>query len=445
MSSITRFTNCHLIDNGKLYQNTDLYVDNNTQKIIAKPSNLNQYEITVIDLKGEILAPGFIDIQNNGIYGLNFSNLNSNSTEEDIKEFKRFYKDAMKKYLSTGVTSLCPTVTSNFPDVYTKVLPIYKKSRLNNQCDSLGAHLEGPFINKEKKGCHPIETFVDANPKDKSPESKLLEIYGGEKNLIDNVCIITAAPEIPGILDLIPIITKKLNLIYSIGHTMTDYNIGLQAIDNGCTMITHLYNAMPQPHHRDAGVVGLINTPEVSSERNLPYFGLICDGVHVNPSMVNLAYKSNPNKCVLVTDAMHLIGLSNGSYKWDNQIIIKEDDRLYLKGTQTLAGALTTLPQCIRNLMKWSNISLQEAIKTCTNNAADSIGLSSEKGFLNIGCDADFVILNHKGFVTKIFKLGKEFKSSDINYDIDYPIYVENGNKNNNDKGVSSDRISAVL
>ncbi|KAI5954673.1 NAG2 [Candida jiufengensis] len=441
MSSITKFTNCHLIDNGKLYQNTDLYVDNKTQKIIHKPLNFNNIDnIKIIDLKGEILAPGFIDIQNNGIYGLNFSNLNTNSTDEDIKEFKLFYKDAMKKYLSTGVTSLCPTVTSNFSDVYLKVLPIYKRSRLNNQCDSLGAHLEGPFINKQKKGCHPVETFVDANPTIVKPEDKLLEIYGGEKNLLENVCIITAAPEIPGVLELIPFITQNTNCVYAIGHTMTDYNTGLKAINNGCTMITHLYNAMPQPHHRDAGVIGLINTPNVS-EKNLPYFGLICDGVHVNPSMINLAYKSNPEKCVLVTDAMHLIGLPDGSYKWDDQIIVKTGDKLYLKDTTTLAGASTTLPQCIRNLMKWSNITLPEAVKTCTNNAAKSIGLEKEKGFLNVGCDADFVVLDHNGYVTRVFKLGNEFKSSDINEDIEYQIETEKSNNKHN----NSSRISAVL
>ncbi|KAG5418223.1 NAG2 [Candida metapsilosis] len=405
--SYTRFTNCHLIDNGELYEFTDLYVDNNTRKISKQPRDANQITRT-IDLHGQIIAPGFIDIQNNGIYGLNFSSLNEHSTKEDIKEFQRFYRDAMTKYLSTGVTSLCPTVTSNFPSVYPKVLPLYKRSRVPHQTDSLGAHLEGPFINLKKKGCHPPETFVDA----KGGEDKLLEVYGGKDNLLENVCIITAAPEIPGVLELIPYI-KQQNCVFSIGHTMTDYQRGVDAIENGCTMITHLYNAMPQPHHRNPGVVGLINTPKVSPEK-IPYYGLICDGVHIDPSMINMAYKSNPIKCVLVTDAMHLIGLPDGEYKWDNQVIVKTGDRLYLKGTDTLAGAATTLPHCVRNLMKWANIGLPEAVKTVTNNAALSIGVEHEKGFLNEGCDADLVILNQEGFVTKVYKLGSEIVSSDI-------------------------------
>lgn len=130
--------------------------------------------------------------------------------------------------------------------------------------------------------------------------------------------------------------------------------------------------------------------------------------------MVNLAYKSNPSKCVLVTDAMHLIGLPDGEYKWDEQIIVKTGDRLYLKNTDTLAGAATTLPQCIRNLMKWAHIGLPEAVKAATNNPALSIGVEHEKGFLNVGCDADLVVLNKDGFVTKVYKLGNEIASSDI-------------------------------
>lgn len=427
--TVTRITNCHLIDNGKVYHDQDLYFDNETRKICSAPASTSEISNT-INLKGQMLAPGLLDIQNNGIYGLNFSNLNDKSSALDIADFKRFYQDAMAKYLTTGVTATCPTVTSNFPSVYRKVLPIYKPSRLEDQTDSLGAHLEGPFINLQKKGCHPTETFVDA----KGGERKLLEVYGSSESLRDNVCIITAAPEIDGVLDLIPFITKH-NIVYAIGHTMTDYETGVKAIEKGCTMITHMYNAMPQPHHRNAGVVGLINLPNcegtntvspspsiASAKDKTPYFGLICDGVHVDPSMANLAYRSNPEKCVLVTDAMHLIGLPDGEYKWDGQIIVKTGDRLYLKGTDTLAGAATTLPQCIRNLMKWANIPLATAVKLATNNAALSIGVEKERGYLNVGCDADFIVLNKEGYVTKVFKLGNEIKSSDLSVgDSSYP------------------------
>lgn len=400
--SLTKYTNGFICDDGRLTQGS-VYVDNATQKIVAAPTS-DAAVTKVIDLHGEILAPGFIDIQNNGIYGVNFSNLTLESSEADTRKFESQYHQAMKQYLTTGVTLMCPTVTSNFPKVYPKVLPMYHRNRTTDECDSLGAHLEGPFINKDKKGCHPVETFVDA----KGGKAKLEAIYGGEGNL-DNVCIITAAPEIPGILELIPAI-KDSGCVFSIGHTMADHDTATKAVKQGALMVTHMYNAMPQPHHRNAGVVGLMTTPGIET----PYYGLICDGVHVDPLMARLAYMANPDKVVLVTDAMHLIGLKDGVYQWDGQVIVKDGFRLTLQGTDTLAGSATTLPACVRNLKKWANLPLAQAVKTCTNNAANSIGVSDTKGYLRPGCDADFVVLDHQGYVLRVFKLGHEVASLDV-------------------------------
>lgn len=401
----TKFTNCHLIDNGITYFNTDLFIDNDKGKIIENPHD--DINTRVIDLNGQYLAPGLIDIQNNGFFGLNFSNLNGNSTVDEINDYKRFYEDVMIKFVETGVTSVCPTITSNFPEVYQKVLPILGKSRNNYKTDSLGAHCEGPFISLLKKGCHPTETFVDA----KNGSAKIDEVYAGSDNLLKNVTIVTAAPEIPGVLDIIPYLTLK-NVIFSIGHTNTDYATGVKAIEQGATMITHLYNAMPQPHHRDPGVIGLINTP---IPNDTPYFGIICDGVHVDPSMASLAYKSHPEKCVLVTDAIFMFGLPDGIYKWDKRNIAKDGFRLCLEGTKTLAGSGTSLIQCVRNLIRWTDITLAQAIKTVTNNAARSIHMETEKGFLNPGCDADLVVLDSKGFIQKIYKLGNSIRVKDEN------------------------------
>ncbi|KAM9913416.1 hypothetical protein OXX69_001620 [Metschnikowia pulcherrima] len=387
-----RFTNCRLCDNGKLVTQ-DLYVDEVSGKIVSKPKNPRG--IRTIDLQGKIVAPGYIDIQNNGIYGLNFSALNADSTENDVTQFKAFYKDCMAKYLATGVTALCPTVTSNFPEVYKKVVPVYKKSRSRYMADSLGAHLEGPFINQKKKGCHPVETFVDAN------ETSFSETYGAQ-NLAENVAIVTAAPEIPGVMREIQKLTETSDVVFSIGHTTSNQASCLKAVEKGATMVTHLYNAMPQPHHRDTGVVGLVTDPNAG---HLPFFGLICDGVHVAPAMCVFAYRANPDKCVLVTDAMHLIGLPDGVYQWDKQRIVKKGPSLYLEGTDTLAGAATNLADCVKNLAKWAGISLAQAVKTVTNNAADSLGIS-HKGYLNEGCDADLLVLNDAGDVLQVYKLG---------------------------------------
>lgn len=394
-----RLTNCHLCDKGTITHNADLYIDQTTGRIVDGP--IAGEQVTSVDLGGQIVAPGFIDIQNNGIYGLNFSALNENSSEADVAKFRAFYRDVTAKYLQTGVTAFCPTVTSNFPEVYRKVVPVYEKSRSTTGTDSLGAHLEGPFISHAKKGCHPVETFVDA------ASHELADVYG-DLNLAKNVAIVTAAPEIPGVLELIPLLVENTDVVFAIGHTSADHNTALQAVRNGASMITHLYNAMPQPHHRDEGVVGLVTSPQVGT--HTPHFGLICDGVHVAPSMCVLAYRANPLKCVLTTDAMHLMGLPDGTYAWDKQKIVKTGHSLYLEGTTTLAGAATDLSVCVQNLVEWANVTLAEAVRTVTNNAADSLRIS-HKGYLNAGCDADLVVLDAQGNVHQVFKLGVPVRS----------------------------------
>lgn len=389
------FTNCSVCDNGELISKAEVYVDTENGKIVSREVFQNSKEKDFIDLRGKILAPGFIDIQNNGVYGLNFSLLSSDATEFEKDNFNAKYKDVLAKYLQTGVTSLCPTITTSRRDVYSTSLPFYKPTRVNDRADSLGAHLEGPFISKDKKGCHPEKFIIDGK------KTTLEEVYGKE-NLLENVSIVTVAPEIPGVIENIFSLKEKYNLVISIGHTMADSQKCKSAIQKGASMITHLYNAMPQPHHRNSGVVGTICDPSVSGA---PYFGLICDSIHVTPAMCVLAYRANPSKCILVTDAMHLFGLSDGIYSWDEQRIEKKGQALVLEGTNTLAGAAAALPKCVQNLMEWTGISLAEAVLTVTKNPADALNIN-HKGSLREGCDADMVVLNKRGEVQQVWKLG---------------------------------------
>lgn len=399
----TRYYNARFIDRGSILPISELYVNSNTGRICAPPQNLALVTRN-INLRQQYLAPGFLDIQNNGVFGCNFLNLQDG---ELIQDFSSRYEAAMQKYLTTGVTSMCPTVTLSAPLVYAELLPTYHRSCVDSRTDSLGAHVEGPFISRKKKGCHPIEVLQPSAESD-----HLQSVYGGSdtQDWLENVCIVTAAPEIPGVLDIIPEITLH-NVIFSIGHTEADQATAREAVLAGATMITHMYNAMPQPHHRESGVVGLISDPTIET----PYYGLICDNHHVDPSMAVLALRANPDKCVLTTDAMHLLGLPDGSYKWGDQVIVKTGPVLYLEGTKTLAGAATTLPECVRNMVQWLLLTLAEVVKLCTNNAAASINLSHERGFLDQGCFADFVVLDNDGYVERVFKRNTEHGSSDIN------------------------------
>lgn len=399
MREIIQFTNCSLADNGRLIEK-DLFIDTVAGIIIEKPADNDKREIEVIDLEGLIISPGFIDIQINGCFGLDYST--TFKSENSQAEFVQHYNQSMEKLLQYGVTSICPTVTSSFSDVYKDVLLILGlKTRSSTKADSLGVHIEGPFISPLKKGCHPEETLTVMKDGYKS----LKERYGNEFEKY--TAILTAAPEVEGCLDLIEDITKNNEIVFSIGHTMSDFETGLKAVNKGATMMTHLYNAMPSYSARNPGVIGLISTTDDQLDNDkIPYYGIVVDGIHVHPSAVKAAYKLNPNKSILVTDAMYLIGLEDGLYCRGNQNIEKTGHLLHLQNTKTIAGSATHLLDCALNLKKWTGISIEKALQTITNNPSNSLNISKRKGFLNSGCDADINILTKSGELKQVYKLG---------------------------------------
>ncbi|KAG7192534.1 uncharacterized protein KQ657_001629 [Scheffersomyces spartinae] len=394
---VTRFYNGALCDKGVLKENTTLYVDETTG-VILDGSKINVNNVDKhIDLQGNVLAPGFLDIQNNGVYGFNFAIM-----EGSERQFTDDYQKAMTRYMSTGVTGVCPTVISADKTTYQKVLPHLGATRLSSQCDSLGVHCEGPFISLNKKGCHnPKHLIEDAT------KVTLADVYGNDPKEIK---VVTVAPEIPGIFDQIPLMCQK-GWIVSVGHTTASYQQASCAVEKGATLITHLYNAMPAPHHRKAGVVGTI-TLAGDKGSPTPYFGMIADGIHIDKTMVAMAYRAAPGKCILVTDTMHLYGLPDGVYNWDGQVLRKKGAVVLVDGTETLAGSATDLPSCLRNLMEWADLSLAEAVACVTNHPANVLDLEKKKGYLDPGCDADLVVLNRSGYVQKVFKLGNPVTGS---------------------------------
>lgn len=129
---------------------------------------------------------------------------------------------------------------------------------------------------------------------------------------------------------------KRRNIVFSIGHSTAGIETAEEAVQSGATLITHLFNAMQQLHHRDPGIVGLLGSEDTLPR---PYYGIICDGIHIHKSCVKLAYRSHPQGAILVTDAMAQLGLPNGTYPWTNgKRITKEGMYLHLENEETIAG-----------------------------------------------------------------------------------------------------------
>jgi N-acetylglucosamine-6-phosphate deacetylase len=404
MNQVVKFINATLIDEGIETPNSELWVDLMSGLILdVKESNIPQ-QYSVIDLNGDLLSPGFIDIQLNGAFGFDFSD--SQYGDGTDEAFVAGFKDVCKRLIKSGVTSFCPTLPSTFPEVYHKVLKHMHPERTSEGAESLGLHLEGPFLSPLKPGCHPMAAIITA------PEGieTMKKIYGEED--LRKAKIITLAAEQEGVMESIPALAD-MGLTISMGHSVLTYKGGCEAIQKGATMITHVYNAMTQPHHRETGLFGLLGANDRDLNSNStekmnirPYFGVIVDGIHVHPSGVKIAYHAHPEGCCLVTDAMFLMGLPSGTYNWGMQKVVKKDMKVYLEGTDTIAGSAVELDTSLMNLVNWAEIPIAEAIKTCTVNPAKAIGVYGKKGSLKPGADADLTILDRSGKVKRVYKLG---------------------------------------
>lgn len=233
--------------------------------------------------------------------------------------------------------------------------------------ESLGAHVEGPFLNPTKNGVHNPSVLRAA-----SSFSDLEDIYGAANitppsqdsppasESVSNgipVKMITVAPEQGAMTSLIPELTAR-GIIVAIGHSEATYEEATAAVSAGATMITHLFNAMRPLHHRNPGIFGVLGAAEPHATSQppqeqeqegrkaatmiRPYFGLICDGIHLHPATVKIAWHAHPAGLILVTDAMHMVGLPDGRYPWTNgegeHFIVKKGGVLELEETGAIAG-----------------------------------------------------------------------------------------------------------
>ncbi|KAF5393371.1 hypothetical protein D9757_000502 [Collybiopsis confluens] len=485
------FTNCLLPQEDGSLVKKDLWIDERRGLILdaqktfferkERPSN-------IIDLSGNILSPGLIDIQINGAYGFDFSIFDG-----DEEAYKASLRDVAERIVETGVTSFVPTIITQERSLYRKLLRLLSPFSTPTSATALGWHAEGPFLDMAKRGAHAPSFLLSAPEGIKSFE----DLYGAE-NLADpedwlmstssdiGVRIITAAPEVNGVMNAVGELTKR-SVVFSIGHSIATTEIATTAVRNGAKLITHLFNAMPQLHHRDPSIIGLLgasphlyssfspittkalfgstvmspialtpkDTPaqkasigsealeevvtppqtpifkartsghsatlkktqsiagfslDDSTEFTRPFYDMIVDGIHSHPNSVRLAYSAHPEGCILITDAMKILdpNLRDGLHDWrDGKRFVKEGDKLYLEGTDTLAGSVVTLDKCVRNFTRFTGCSLAESIKCATFNPAKCLGIENRKGTLRAGADADLVIFDARGVVQSTWVGGK--------------------------------------
>ncbi|KAI8063028.1 hypothetical protein BDF21DRAFT_347401 [Thamnidium elegans] len=397
---IYKIINARLLIEHEIVENAYLWFQNGK---IIHPQNLffsaRRDADEIIDAKGLLVVPGFIDTQINGSYGIDFADY-----EEPVEVLQKNIDKVAKGLLQYGCSA-------------------------TGGAEILGAHVEGPFISVLKKGAHKQAVFKDA----KNGIKDFDEVYGPEL-LKGNkaVSIITMAPEIDGVCDAIPDLVAR-GITISMGHSACRIAEAEEAVTKGANSITHLFNAMQAFHHRDPGLIGVLGacdlpipetsvghpapsstSPDRKRPDPRPFYGLICDGVHVHPNSIRMAYYSHPTGAVLVTDTLSAAGLPSGIYQLGgSEVEVVEDGAAYIKGTTTLAGSTITIVQCIRNFRKFTNCPLVEAIEAATLHPARLLGIEDRKGTLNVGGDADLVFLDDSNgdiAVKRVFVAGEEVK-----------------------------------
>uniref|UniRef100_A0A673GI49 N-acetylglucosamine-6-phosphate deacetylase n=1 Tax=Sinocyclocheilus rhinocerous TaxID=307959 RepID=A0A673GI49_9TELE len=374
---ITQFVNCRILKNHRL-QWEDLWV---REGKILNPEKLFFDEEGFADLKvdcgNKIIAPGFIDVQINGGYGIDFSQASG--------DIRRGVAQVAKKILEHGVTSFCPTLVTSPPDIYHKVQSI---------------HLSLPFISLlDKRGAHPpkfLRTFKAGGVAD------LMETYGH----LDNVAMVTLAPELANSAAAIRELSGR-GIAVSLGHSMADLSQAEEAVQNGAMFITHLFNAMLPFHHRDPGIVGLLTSDRIPPGR-MVYYGMIADGIHTHPAALRIAHRAHPAGLVLVTDAVTAMGLPPGQHTLGQQQIDIQGLHAYVAGTTTLSGSIATMDMCVRHFREVSGCTVEAALEAASLHPAQLLGISHRKGTLEYGTDADFVVLDDTLTVRETYIAGQQ-------------------------------------
>ncbi len=320
------------------------------------------------DLHGQLLLPGFIDTQVNGGGGVLF---NDNPGVDSIRAIGRAHR-------RFGTTGFLPTLISDDLHVVENAIAAVQAAIDAGVPGVLGIHIEGPFLNAERKGVHNAAKLREL---DETGLQLLTSLHGGKT-------LITLAPEMTT-----PQIIRKLvdaGTIVSAGHTNATYAEIRTALDHGLRGFTHLFNAMSQLTGREPGVVGAALDDPAS------WCGIILDGLHVDPVALRIALRSKPhNRFMLVTDAMPSVGIDGDEFMLQGRRIIVRDGRC-LDENGTLAGSHLSMSEAIANAHRMLRLDLAECARMASEYPAEFLGLGGELGKIAPGYRASLVVADER-------------------------------------------------
>jgi N-acetylglucosamine-6-phosphate deacetylase len=353
------------------------------------PANAKVIDLTMHHAEA-ILAPGFVDIHIHGGAGIDVSH----AAPHEVHRLNQFLA-------TRGVTAYFPTtVTAPLDQICTALErladaieggPNSGSSEMAVQARPLGIHLEGPFLSHKRRGVHPPENLLEPTLK---TFDRLWQAARGHIRMMTN------APELPGAMEVIAEAARR-KVCVSIGHSDADTAAARQAINSGARHATHTFNAMRPLDHRDPGILGETLTDDrITAD-------IIADGIHVAPEVVKLFLLAKGfEHSVLITDATAATGMPDGTYQLGPIQVEVKDGRCTMDGK--LAGSVLTMDRAVRNVMKFSNWTLRDAVRAATFNPARATALT-QQGEVAPGAEANLVLLSPGGEVLKTMVKGCGF------------------------------------
>ena len=320
----------------------------------------------MIDADGLTASPGLVDVQINGGHGIDL-------TGDPAAVWA--LGDFLPRY---GVTAFLPTIITAPMDAGSEAMAALRQRPLGYRgAEPLGVHLEGPMLSPLYRGAHPEENLV-------SPSDVVVERW----TRAEGVAMVTLAPELTGAIEVVEALVSQ-GVVVAAGHSAASADETMTAIDAGVTAVTHIFNAMAPLHHRDPSLVGVALTNPTLT------VGLIADGTHVAPVVVDLVWNSKgPGRLALVSDAVAAMGAEDGSFSLGDAPITSDGSGVR-RGDGSLAGSGLPLIAGVRNLVSFTSASTFEALRCASSTPADMIGATG-RGGLGIGDVADLVLLDDR-------------------------------------------------
>ena len=336
--------------------------------------------VEVYDADGRRIIPGLVDVHTHGRAGGDFSTADGETM-----------KIMAKSYLDSGVTTVMPTLASAPLCELETAIDRINALRVETATSEgalphvAGTHLEGRYLNVKRRGAHAADLLVTPDPDEL--EALLTRMEGARH--------VSAALEQDAGGEFLRR-ALSLGATLSLGHTDANYETANALFSQGVTALTHTFNAMPPLHHRDGGVVAAGLTSDTA------LCEMICDGFHIAPHMVGLAYRLAGERLVLITDSMEATGCADGEYSIaGNPVTVKDGKARTHDGA--IAGSTLSMWEAVCNLQAFAGATLEDAVYAATMAPAREIGLEDEIGSIEVGKRADLLILEENDTIGQIF------------------------------------------